>query len=859
MNKNKSGLLLNNMGSFAGLALFFIALITLFIKLEGFNPHHLSAAVKSIPAADIYWAVLFTFCSYFILSLFEYLSFIYTGKPLAYRNIVTPSFLSNAFSYNVGFGLISASSIRFRIYNMLGVSILEVTRAFSFYLLVSLFGFLAAGGISLVFFTGALPDKLHFITGTAHLSGVVFLLIAAVFVLGSLFRKDQFKVTDRGPKQPAFLLSLYMVLLSSLDWIATATVLFILCKSFLAVQHISFINFLLFFLAANAVGMASHIPAGLGVFEASLLLLIPGVPVHEYIGAVLVYRLIYYILPFLVALVCAASYELYKKRGMFRPVAEAVGKWLPLVVPQVFMLVIFAGGAILLFSGALPAEKSRLVLLRDFLPLSVIEISHFLGSISGIALLFLARGIQRRLNAAYYLTILAFAAGIVFSLLKGFDFEEAFILAGMLVCFIPTKKYFYRKTALIDQQFSRPWLTAIIMVLSGAVWLGFFSYKHVEYSGLLWWQFSFFHGDAPRFMRATVGVFCFLTLFAVFKLFRAGAYKADAITDSDKENIKAIVSQSPKTYAYSALITSDKCFMFNEKKTAFIMYGVEGRSWITIGGPVGPQEEYKQLIWQYRELCDKYDGLPVFNGISEDNIPYYLDMGLTMLKIGEEGMVPLDNLSMEGGENRKFRHIKNRLEREGCSFEIIPPENVEKYLPELKDISGSWLENKHAREKRFNIGFFDEDYLKQCPLGIVRSADKIVAFSNILGGAGKQELSIDLMRYSAEAPENTMEYLFIEIMLWGKNAGYQWFNLGLTALSGLEPHALASFWNRIGFLIFSHGEYFYNFQGLRRFKEKFDPVWKPIYLAAPTGLAVPRVLMDISTLNSGGFLGLLGK
>jgi phosphatidylglycerol lysyltransferase len=94
---------------------------------------------------------------------------------------------------------------------------------------------------------------------------------------------------------------------------------------------------------------------------------------------------------------------------------------------------------------------------------------------------------------------------------------------------------------------------------------------------------------------------------------------------------------------------------------------------------------------------------------------------------------------------------------------------------------------------------------------------QIVAFANVWCGAGSQELSTDLMRHLPDAPSGMMEYLFIELMLWGKEQGYQWFNLGMAPLSGLESHSLAPMWARAGALVFRHGEHFYRFQGLRQF------------------------------------------
>jgi phosphatidylglycerol lysyltransferase len=118
---------------------------------------------------------------------------------------------------------------------------------------------------------------------------------------------------------------------------------------------------------------------------------------------------------------------------------------------------------------------------------------------------------------------------------------------------------------------------------------------------------------------------------------------------------------------------------------------------------------------------------------------------------------------------------------------------------------------------------------------------------------------VDLMRYSSDAPSGVMEYLFIELMLWGRANGFERMGLGMAPLSGLESRALAPRWHRFGGMLYRHGEHFYNFQGLRRYKEKFDPIWEPRYLATPAGLALPRVLSNVASLISGGITGLLTR
>jgi phosphatidylglycerol lysyltransferase len=81
----------------------------------------------------------------------------------------------------------------------------------------------------------------------------------------------------------------------------------------------------------------------------------------------------------------------------------------------------------------------------------------------------------------------------------------------------------------------------------------------------------------------------------------------------------------------------------------------------------------------------------------------------------------------------------------------------------------------------------------------------------------------------------------------------------MTPFAGMEDHALAPLWNRLGAFIFTYGEHFYNFQGLRQYKQKFDPQWEPKYIASPGGLALPGIITNIASLISGGVKGVIAK
>src|SRR5262249_45724539 len=151
-------------------------------------------------------------------------------------------------------------------------------------------------------------------------------------------------------------------------------------------------------------------------------------------------------------------------------------------------------------------------------------------------------------------------------------------------------------------------------------------HKYVEYSNELWWRFAF-DADAPRFLRAVVGVSVLLLAFATAHLV-AGRAPVRAVPPAadDLEQAAGINARSPRTSANLALL-GDKILLFNDSKTAFIMYGVQGRTWVSMGDPVGPDDEWEELIWRFREECDRYDAWPVFYQVDPARLPLYLDQG----------------------------------------------------------------------------------------------------------------------------------------------------------------------------------------------------------------------------------------
>lgn len=841
---------------FLGLGLFAVVLVVLTHELRAFRIHDVIGVLRSLPGDRVELAILLVVASYALQTTYDALGVRYARHRLPYRRIALTSFIGSAFSNNIGYSLFSGGSVRYRLYSAWGLSTVEITKVVLFCWLTFWIGFTTLAGAVLVIEPLPVAGTVHLPFAATRPLGAVLLLLVAGYVAVSAVRKEPLAVRGWSLELPPTRLAIAQVALASLDWVVSGAALYVLLPP---VEGLSLARFIAAYAIAQLAGIVSQVPGGLGVFETVLLLLLtPDVSRPVLLGTLVAFRAFYYLLPLLAAAVLLGVHEVVEQREGVRKATRFFGRWAPQLTPNVLAFTTFIGGAVLLVSGSTPELRGRLALVRDVIPLPLVEVSHFLASLTGAALLVLAWGLQRRLDAAWAMTGVLLAAGMAFSLLKGFDYEEATVLGVTLAALIPSRRAFYRRGSLLHEPLGAGWLAAVTLVLVGSVWLGFFSFKHVEYSSELWWRVAF-HADAPRFLRATVGVFSLAVVFAIARLLRATPSRPPRPLREEWDTVRELVRSSPQTSANLALL-GDKAVLLGEEGNAFVMYGVEGRSWIAMGDPVARDERSRaEIAWRFRELVDQHDGWTAFYEVSRAHLHLYLDLGLTLLKLGEEARTPLADFSLEGSSRKWLRYVNRKLEKEGVTFEVVPREEVPTHLPALRAISDAWLAEKSTREKGFSLGFFDERYLQQFPLALARRGDEIVGFANVWLGADKEELSVDLMRHTADAPNGVMDFLFSRLMLWGASEGYRWFNLGMVPLAGLHSRTLAPLWHRVGAMVYRHGEHFYNFQGLRQFKEKFEPTWEPRYLASPGGLVLPRVLTAAAVLISRGMKGVVAR
>jgi len=830
-----------------GLVLFLAALEVLRTELRAVSWHGLTADLSHIAAWRLAVAVLLTALSYGVLTGYDFLAFAYLGRHLPWCRVAMTSFLAYAISNNVGFAMLSGASVRYRFYTRWGITAEELSRIVFSYVVTFWLGLLLIGGLSLAL--SPLPRELG-LPVWAPVRPVGWLLIVASvgYVVAAILRLGPIRLPRLELPLPPAWLAVAQLATSVVDWTIAGMILYVL----LPTGSVPLLALLGAFLGSQLLGLASYVPAGMGVFEGLMILLLkPFLPSATLLPALIAYRAIYYLLPLSVAALTLVADELHQRRSQTARLGATLGWLAEQITPRMLAVFSFLAGAVLLASGATPAATGRLSLLNRVLPLGVIELSHFAGSVVGAGLLLLSQGLGRRLDAAYFLTVVAMIGGIVVSLLKGADYEEAVILGAVLLVLWRARPAFDRRAALFDTRFSPGWVMAIIAALAASLWLGLFAFKHVEYSNELWWRFEL-HGEASRMLRASVGAGVTVLLFALARLIGYAPHEVSPPSDEDLRDAAAIIAGQTKTFPYLVFLR-DKAILFDERKSAFVMYCVQGRTWAALGDPVGPPERIGALVRLFLERCDDFGGVPVFYEISSEHLHQYADVGLTFAKLGEAAQVDLTTFTLEGSHGKKFRQAVHRLEREHAAFRVLPAEEVARVMGQLRAVSDDWLALRAGAEKGFSLGFFEPAYIAQAPVAVIEQDGRIVAFANIWEGPQRAELSVDLMRYERRAPKDVMDALFVHLMLWGKTQGYRWFSLGMAPLSGFEHSPVAPLWARLAAFLYEHAARVYNFQGLRAFKEKFDPVWEPRYLAYPGGLRLARVLADVSALIAGGY------
>ncbi|KQT45265.1 hypothetical protein ASG43_12295 [Aureimonas sp. Leaf454] len=837
------------LGVLAALAVLGIAAYALVKMTREVRYAEVVAAFDATSWASIGLAVVFTLVSFLGLIVYDFGALSYVGRRLRISSVAPTALCAYAVGNTAGFGPLSGGAIRFRGYSRLGLGPEEIAKVIAFVTVAFGLGLLIVGSLGILVDAETVAPLLSISPTVLRLAAALGLVpLLVLFALGG----RTVSVGRFGLRLPSRQTVLRQVAATFVDITASAAVLYVLLPS----GAIDFLTFLCVYSVALGIGVLSHVPAGLGVFETVMIATLGGtVEVDQILGALVLYRVVYYLLPLLGAAIFVSLTEI---RGAVKSrvgldLKAAGGR----LAPAVLSAFSFVLGTMLILSSVTPTPAARLDIVSDYVPLALIEGSHFLASLVGLAMVVMARGLAQRLDGAFAGTLAATILAVVMTLLQAAAFTEATLLSLLALMLVASRREFNRPASIFRQVLTPPWLVAIATICVGACAVLLFVYRDVAYAHDLWWQFEF-ESEAPRSLRALLGVVILSSVVAVWSLVRPAIGRVLPPTPEMLAKAEAIVAAQDEADG-NLVRMGDKSLLFSEDGRAFVMYGRKNRSMIALFDPIGPREAWPELVWRFIEMARGAGCRAVFYQVSPQALSLYADAGMQAFRLGELASIDLARFDLAGGKRAGLRQAKARAARDGLAFELIAKAGVPAILPELVAVSDHWLDRHKASEKGFSLGAFEEAYLLAQPVAVLRREGRIVAFANLMVTETRSEASIDLMRFHPDAPNGAMDALFVFLIEQLKADGYQRFNMGMAPLSGMSGRKVAPIWDRVGTTVFEHGERFYNFKGLRAFKSKFHPQWSPRYMTTAGGISPALALMDVTLLISGGLKGVVQR
>ncbi|WP_062489703.1 bifunctional lysylphosphatidylglycerol flippase/synthetase MprF [Labrenzia sp. CP4] len=837
---------------FGGL-LFVLGVLALFHLLQHVNPAEVRASLRVMPVSILAAAFTATFVGYAALIAYDWFALRYIEKPVQPGIVALGGFLGYAFGNTIGVSVISGGAVRYRIYSAVGLNAFEVGTVSAYIAIALGTGLTLIGLAALALHPGAAAAYLPYSGNAVRFASGGIVIGSVAIILWSSLGQHHLKIRGFELRMPPPADLAGQLLATLIDVAAASFALWVL----LPAGKPDFSTFVAIYAAATMIGVISHVPGGIGVFETVVLGSLPSsVPASEAAAALLLFRLIYYIVPFALGFLLVALNELRTVSGLGSRFFERASEPMQVALrtmhgmsPGLVATVVFCFGAYLLLVTMIPSVRLDAIAEQDLTAALLLEGGTLLTAAAGITLLILSHGLARRVSAAYWFTLLTLWVAAFAALLNDFDLENASVLALGALTLLPFRKAFDRHGHLTQGVFEPKWLTMMAGVAFVTATFFFYIHKSVPYSHDLWTEFSQ-ASNTPRALRAGLAISAALFFFVLFLLTRPASLKSTPLQDAvSRERAASLVAKSNDPQAWLSQ-SGDKQFIFSDSGNSFIMYGMYRKSWIALGDPVGVEAEFRDLCHAFMEGARRANCTPFFYEVGSKHLTLWIELGLSLHKIGEEAVVKLPDFSVSGSRFKSMRAALHKREREGYTLEIIQPPHDDRLLARLHTISDAWLSGKAGREKGFSLGRFDKHYLDQFDIAVVRKEDHEICFANILSVSDGKYLTIDLMRYLPDEASGIMEYMFLRLLETYRDRGALEFNLGLAPLAGLSDNLYSGAWNRVGRMIYRNGGAFYNFEGLRAFKQKFHPNWRPRYLALPPNAFALVAMGDVALLTS---------
>lgn len=614
----------------------------------------------------------------------------------------------------------------------------------------------------------------------------------------------------------------------------------------------SIFNIFTVFTLASTAGILSLLPGGVGSFDLVILLglELTGITKENIMTILILYRLFYYILPLILSTVITLIIQTqgHSKLIQFNKTKGFIKKTSKITNLLLSLLILFSG-VTLLIDGLFPYVPENMGTFSKLLSPLTLELSHHISIAIGILLIVISKQIRMKVKRSYYISIGLIAIGIISSLIKGFSYIHILYLIGVLTILYMSKNSFYREStplnllALITKLVLGFLAIFIYMKMSNIVFESFIKLDQINFKLLTHFQFK-------NLFKSSILTYLILFLVIIYYSFTKKKISDDHRYESlDRERLNLFLEKYKGNILTHLIYLEDKHLFWSGEDEFLIQFEVGYNKVVVLGDPMGNPAYMEKGLAEFLRFIDSYGYKSIFYQVSEDNLSFYHDNGYYIFKLGEAGLVNLEDFDLTGSKSRDFRNTLKRFEKDRFSFELYKPNSISQELfLELKEVSDDWLGERD--EMSFSLGSFSKEYLETCDLAIVRNIEsrEIIAFSTMIPAYDGETFSMDLMRLRSRTPNNTMNFLILKLLLHYKELGYRYFNLGMAPLSNVGTAKKAHLQEKVAHLVFEYGNYFYSFQGLRNFKNKFKPEWEGKYLIYEDITSLPQSLLEVTML-----------
>ncbi|MET4655342.1 MULTISPECIES: bifunctional lysylphosphatidylglycerol flippase/synthetase MprF [unclassified Exiguobacterium] len=626
-------------------------------------------------------------------------------------------------------------------------------------------------------------------------------------------------------------------LVSLAEWFSAGVVVYFILAAL--GTDVSFSKVIGVFIIAATAGLISMVPGGFGSFDLVFLIGMQRAGVEEGIvlTGLLIYRLVYYLIPFVIGVIFSARefsgpvVKMIEDKPIVGPSVEVGGviwrlqlRFLSKVRHFTLALITLLAGIAIWGLAILPPNSTQYEYLEARLPHELLLLANSFFLMAGLLYVLLAPSLYRRTKRSLYMIYGVSAFALIGMALRGFNLISLSVVLIVLVLVTMSRSAFHRERTLITTTRLIRAAFAGFLYLGGFIFFGYAFYTLGSADGTkVYPAHEIFMFAASAAIFALVYTLVFIRLFNTFNQPVLGE-------KLDLQKVKDVLTEEGGNYLSHLAFLGDKRFFFSESGRSFIQFSQTGNRIMMLGDPSGNPEEHSQLIACFLRRVEDLGYIPNIYQIQAQNMSLYHDFGFNFFKLGEEAIVDMTTFTVSGKKRAGLRSIKNRFEREGMTFEVVSPPFSEALLDQLRDVSDEWLGGKS--EKGFSLGYFNESYLNQAPIGIMRDANQqMLGFMTFMPAYQEGVLSIDLMRFRPDGPNGIMDAMFIRLFDYATEQGYHTFNMGMAPLSSVGEDE-TSFWQeRVAADVFNNIRYMYSFTGLRRYKEKYDPKWEGRYLA----------------------------